>query len=76
MVMAANAGKIISFNQVKLMPATINKSCNRVATQDNKAAPALGTASARPARTSMPKLAMVAVLDTKPDASADRIRAF
>lgn len=47
-----------------------------VATQDSTAAPAWSRARTRPSRTSMPRLAMVAVLDTKPDASADRAMAW
>ena len=75
-MMASNEGKIRTFNQLTDTPATIINNSNKVEMQDISAAPALEFASARPERTSIPKLAMVAVLETKPDAIDERMRAF
>ncbi len=47
-----------------------------VETHDINAAPAFVVAFARPERTSKPRVAIVAVLDTKPDAKEESNRAF
>ena len=47
-----------------------------VETHDINAAPAFVFAFARPERTSKPRVAIVAVLDTKPDAKEESNRAF
>ncbi|SSU43386.1 Uncharacterised protein [Acinetobacter baumannii] len=73
---AMSVGNIMSLNHVKLIPTTIIKVCTNVETHDINAAPAFVFAFARPERTSKPRLAMVAVLETKPEAKEESNKAF
>src|SRR5690606_23759246 len=65
-----------NLNHSTLTPRTISKSCNKVAIQEINPAPAFNLALACPDRTCMPKLAIVAVLETNPEAKADKMRAL
>ncbi|SSS06001.1 Uncharacterised protein [Acinetobacter baumannii] len=66
----------MNLNHAKLIPTTIIKVCTNVETHDINAAPAFVLAFARPERTSKPRLAIVAVLETKPDAKEESNKAF
>ena len=72
----ASAGRISRRNQAGCTARATSRTCSKVATQDSSPAPAISRASERPSRTAMPMLATVAVLETKPDAIADRATAW
>ncbi len=76
MPIPARLGTKSSLNHIKLTPDTISSNCSKVATHDIRAAPAFTLAVASLERTCMPRLAIVAVLETKPEARADKISAL
>src|SRR5690606_39418148 len=76
MAIATREGKIRIFNQLQDTPPTTINSKTIVQIQDISAAPAFDRASISPLRTCKPNCAMVAVLETKPEAIEDSIRAF
>src|SRR5690606_26927068 len=73
---ATKEGTSRILSQLHETPPTTIKSNTSVEIQDMRAAPALDLASTSPLRTCRPKWAIVAVLETKPEAREESMRAF
>ncbi len=66
-----SAGHTRCASQAGCTAAATSSNCNKVDTQLSSAPPAISRAPLRPSRTARPSVAMVAVLDTKPEARAE-----
>ena len=73
---AASEGSHKTGSQAGCTAAATSSTCSWVDTQDNRPPPASNRTSAGRSRAASPSVAMVAVLDTKPEASADNATAW
>jgi len=73
---AASDGSHKTGSQAGCTAAATSSTCSWVDTQDSRPPPAINRAGERPSRAASPSVAMVAVLDTKPEASAENATAW